>query len=154
MKRIRVASVLAAIAIALCLGSIASAQLKSPDDVKTALRILVQVSNDFKRQISNKNFARVPHENQEYKEAADGLRTAIKDEPDDFKAKVEAKLKDAVAAEQKVSDMSASATDADALMAEQNKAVTAMNTVFDLFPAELRPDPNAAPQRRNPPKTS
>jgi hypothetical protein len=153
-KPVRFAAVLAAIAIGLLSGSIAYAQLKSPDDVKTALRILVQVSNDFKRQITNKNFNRVPHENQEYKEAADGLRMAIKDEPADFKAKVEARLKDSVDAQQKVSDMSATATDPDALMAEQNKAVTIMNKIFDLFPADLRPDPNAAPMRRNPPKSS
>src|SRR5215468_6155046 len=87
------------------------AQLKSPDDVKTALKLLVQVSNDFKRQIGNKNFARVPHEYMEYTEAADALRTAIKAEPADFKAKVEPRLKTAVAAYQKISDMSANATD-------------------------------------------
>ena len=124
-----------------------SAQLKSPDDVKTALRLLVQVSNDFKRQITAKNFARVPHENMEYTEAAEALRTAVKDEPADFKAKVETRLKAAVAAEQKVSDMSANETDPDKLMAEHAKAVTAMNALFDLFPADLRPDPNAPPGR-------
>ena len=64
-------------------------QLKSPDTVKTALRLLVQVSNDFKRQITNRNFARVPHEYMEYTEAADALRMGIKDEPADFKARVE-----------------------------------------------------------------
>ena len=74
-----------------------AAQLKSPDDVKTALRLLVQVSNDFKRQINAKNFARVPHENMEYMEAADALRAAVKDEPADFKAKVETRLKAALA---------------------------------------------------------
>ena len=62
-----------------------AAQLKAPDDVKTALKLLVQVSNDFKRQITNKNFARVPHEYMEYTEAADALRSGIKNEPADFK---------------------------------------------------------------------
>src|SRR5678816_2042304 len=119
---------------------ISAAQLKSPDTVKTALRLLVQVSNDFKRQITNKNFARVPHEYMEYTEAADALRMSIKDEPADFKAKVETRLKAAVTAYQKVSDMSAKETDVDKLMAEHTKAVTAMNAVFDLFPAALRPD--------------
>jgi len=125
-------------------------QLKSTEDVRTALRLLVQVSNDFKRQITNKNFARVPHEYMEYTEAADALRSAIKDEPADFKAKVETRLKAAVAAYQKVSDMSANAkeTDVDKLMAEHAKAVTAMNAVFDLFPAALRPDPNLPPPGR------
>src|SRR5678815_876614 len=93
-------------------------QPKSPEDVKTALRLLVQVSNDFKRQITNKNFARVPHEYMEYTEAADALRMSIKDEPADFKAKVETRLKAAVAAYQKVSDLSGKETDVDKLMAE------------------------------------
>ena len=56
------------------------------------------MSNDFKRQITAKNFARIPHENMEYTEAADALRSAIKDEPADFKAKVETRLKAAVTA--------------------------------------------------------
>src|SRR5256885_5513220 len=106
MKRTRkILAILASIAFVLALaGPILAAQLKSPDDVKTALRLLVQVSNDFKRQITNKNFARVPHEYMEYTEA-DALRTVIKDESADFKAKVENRLKAVVAAEQKVSDM-------------------------------------------------
>src|SRR3989442_322768 len=150
MKRTRkILAILASIAFVLALaGPIFAAQLKSPDDVKTALRLLVQVSNDFKRQIANKNFARVPHEYMEYTEAADALRGAIKDEPADFKAKVETRLKAAVGAAKKVSDMSGNATDADKLAAEHAKAVTAMNAVFDLFPADLRPDPNAPPPGR------
>src|SRR5215470_2794995 len=146
--RKKIPAVLASIGFVLMLAApIWAAQLKSPDTVKTALRLLVQVSNDFKRQITNKNFARVPHEYMEYTEAADALRMSIKDEPADFKAKVETRLKAAVAAYQKVSDMSATAkeTDVDKLLAEHTKAVTAMNAVFDLFPAALRPDPNLPP---------
>src|SRR5215475_13098978 len=118
---------LASIGLVLTLAMpILAAQLKSPDTVKTTLRLMVQVSNDFKRQISAKNFARVPHEYMEYTEAADAVRTAIKDEPADFKAKVETKLKAAVAAYQKISDMSSKTPDADQLTAEHGKAVTAM----------------------------
>lgn len=124
---------------------LSAAQLKSPDDVKMVLRLLVQVSNDFKRQITNKNFARVPHEYMEYTEAADALRMVIQVEPADFKAKVETRLKAAVTAYQKVSDMSANTPDVDKLTAEHGKAVTAMNSLFDLFPANLRPDPNTPP---------
>jgi hypothetical protein len=150
MKRTKkVAVVLMTVGFALALAApVWAAQLKSPDTVKTALRLLVQVSNDFKRQITNKNFARVPHEYMEYTEAADALRTGIKDEPADFKAKVEMRLKAAVAAYQKISDMSAKATDPGPLMAEHSKAVTAMNAVFDLFPADMRPDPNLPPPGR------
>jgi hypothetical protein len=103
-----------------------------------------------KRQITAKNFARVPHEYMEYTEAADALRSAIKDEPADFKAKVETRLKAAVEAAKKVSDMSANTPDADKLMAEHDKAMTAMNAVFELFPADRRPDPNAPPRRGAP----
>jgi hypothetical protein len=124
-----------------------AAQLKAPDDVKRGLTLLVQVSNDFKRQIGAKNFTRIPHEYMEYTEAADALRSIIKDEPADFKSKVETRLRAAVAAYQKVSDMSSKTPDVDTLMTEHGKAVTAMNALFDLFPAALRPDPNAAPGR-------
>ena len=147
MKGIRKSlAVLAAVAAVLTVAVPASAQqLKSTEDVRTALRLLVQVSNDFKRQITNKNFARVPHEFMEYTEAADALRMGIKNEPADFKNRVETRLKAAVAAYQKISDMSAKATDPNPLMAEHAKAVTAMNAVFDLFPADMRPDPNLPP---------
>ena len=139
----------AAVGLVMTLTPAASAQqLKSPEDIRTALRLLVQVSNDFKRQITNKNFARVPHEYMEYTEAADALRMATKDESADLKAKVETRLKAAVAAYQKVSDMSAKETDPDKLLAEHAKAVTAMNALFDLFPAALRPDPNLPPPGR------
>ena len=145
----KILAVLASIGFVLALATpFLAAQLKSSDDVKTALRLLVQVSNDFKRQITNKNFARVPHEYMEYTEAADALRMAIKGEPADFKAKVETRLKTAVTAYQKISDMSGKTPDADKLMAEHGKAVMAMNAVFDLFPAALRPDPNAPPPGR------
>jgi hypothetical protein len=151
MKRTRKAlAVLASVGFVLTLAApaLAQAQLKAPDDVKTALRLLVQVSNDFKRQITNKNFARVPNEFKEYTEAADALRSSIKDEPANFKMRVETRLKAAVAAYQKVSDMSAKETDVDKLMAEHGKAVTVMNAVFDLFPADMRPDPNLPPPGR------
>ena len=145
----KILAILASIGFVLTLAApIFAAQLKSPDTVKTALRLLVQVSNDFKRQITNKNFARVPHEYMEYTEAADALRMGIKAEPADFKNKVETRLKAAVSAYQKISDMSGSATDPDKLMAEHAKAVTAMNAVFDLFPADFRPDPNLPPPGR------
>jgi hypothetical protein len=151
MKTARIAGVVMTIAVVLLMASTVSAQLKSPDDVKTGLRLLVQVSNDFKRQITAKNFARVPREFKEYTESADAVRTAVKDEPAAFKAKVETRLKAAVDAYQKVSDMSTTTPDADKLMAEHAKAVTVMNALFDLFPPELRPDPNA-PAGRGAPK--
>ena len=147
MKTARLAGIVSAIALLLSALGV-SAQLKSPDGVKTGLKLLVQVSNDFKRQINAKNFARVPHEYAEYDEAAGSLRSAVKDEPADFKSKVETRLRAAVAEYKKISDMSLNAPDADKMMAEHAKAVTAMDAVFQLFPADLRPDPNAPPPGR------
>src|SRR5262252_266093 len=98
MKPARMTTVLGTIGVALLGVAPLAAQLKSPDDVKRALTLLVQVSNDFKRQIGAKNFQRIPHENMEYTEAADALRATIKEEPADFKTKVETRLKAAVAA--------------------------------------------------------
>jgi hypothetical protein len=146
----RIAYTVAAVASVLTLATPVSAQqpLKSPDDVKTALKLLVQVSNDFKRQITNKNFTRVPHEFMEYTEAADALRMSTKDEPVAFKNRVDMRLKAAVTAYQKVSDMSGKETDPAKLLAEHAKAVTAMNALFDLFPADMRPDPNLPPPGR------
>jgi hypothetical protein len=148
MRAGRIVVVLATIGCALLVASTVAAQLKSPDKVKVALKLLVQVSNDFKRQITAKNFARLPHEYMEYTEAADALSAGIKDEPADLKTKVETRLKAAVTAYQKVSDMSAKTPDAERLMTEYGKAVTAMNAVFNLFPADLRPDPNTPPPGR------
>ncbi len=150
MKRLSTTfAVLASIGAILTLAAPARAQqLKAPDDIKMTLRLLVQVSNDFKRQITARNFARVPHEFMEYTEAADAVRSAMNGESADLKAKVEKRLKAAVAAYQNVSDMSAKETDVDKLMAEHAKAVTAMNALFDLFPAALRPDPNLPPPGR------
>lgn len=148
MKPAHIKIILRTIGMVLLVVAPLAAQLKSPDDVKRGLTLLVQVSNDFKRQIGAKNFQRIPHEYMEYMEAADALRATIKDEPSDFKAKVETRLKAAVTAYQNVSDMSSKMPDVDKLMAEHAKAVTAMNAVFDLFPANLRPDPNLPPPGR------
>ena len=120
MKRLRKSlAVLGCVGFVMALAPVVTAQqLKSPDDVKTALKLLVQVSNDFKRQITNKAFTRIPHEYMEYTEAAEALRTSIKNDPNDFKSKVDAKLKTAVSAYQKISEMSAKETDVDKMMAE------------------------------------
>jgi hypothetical protein len=148
MKPAQIRTVLKTIGVVLLVVAPLAAQLKSPDDVKRGLTLLVQVSNDFKRQIGAGNFQRIPHEYMEYTEAADALRAVIKDEPADFKARVETRLKAAVTAYQRVADMSSKMPDVDKLMAEHARAVTAMNALFDLFPAELRPDPNVPPPGR------
>jgi hypothetical protein len=49
--------------------------------------------------------------------------------------------------------MSSTTPDADKLMAEHAKAVAVMNALFDLFPPELRPDPNETAGLRGAPKS-
>jgi hypothetical protein len=124
--------------------------LKSPDDVKTDLRILMQVTNDFDRQITRKTYTRLPHENQEFMEGAGALREAIANEPADFKAKVEPAIQTAVSIAQKVADMSSSNDDAK-LRAGHGELLKAVNAVFAFFPEDLRPDPNVQPGRGAPP---
>jgi hypothetical protein len=128
----------------------AAASLESPEQVKTALLLLVQVSNDMKMQITSANYARVPHENMEFADAGDGLRSAVAREPADLKRAVELKLKVAVEAAQHVADMS-DGKDQKKLLEAHGKVVTALNGLFTVFPADVRPDPNAQPRRQAPP---
>jgi hypothetical protein len=123
-----------------------AAPLKSPDQVKTALRLMMQVTNDFDRQITRKTYARLPHENMEFQEASEALRTAIAAEPAPFKAKSEKKITAALKAAQKTADESAAGQDAQ-LRADHAQMLKAVNAVFADYPADLRPDPNVQPGR-------
>jgi hypothetical protein len=129
---------------AVALSGARAADLKSPDQVKTALRLIMQVTNDFDRQITRKTYARLPHENMEFMDASGALRQAIADEPAPFKAKVEPKIKRAVDQAQKVSDESGKGDDAQ-LRAGHGELLKDVNAVFADFPKELRPDPNVQP---------
>ena len=124
-----------------------AADLKSPDQVKLALRLMMQVTNDFDRQITRKTYARLPHENMEFQEASAALRQAIADEPKAFQAKVGPAIDRALAAAQKVSDESGAGDDAQ-LREGHGQLLKAVNAVFAFFPAELRPDPNVQPGGR------
>lgn len=127
----------------------AQAALKSPGDVKTALRLMMQVANDFDRQIARKTYPRLPHENQEFQEATDALTKAIAGEPAAFKAKVGGEIGKARAAAQKISDESGAGQEA-TLRTDQGALLKAVNTVFENFPADLRPDPTVQPGRPAP----
>jgi hypothetical protein len=124
----------------------AQAALKSPEDVKTALRLMMQVTNDFDRQISRKTFPRLPHENEEFKEATDALTKAIAGEPSAFKTKVGGEIARARAAAQKIADESGAGQET-TLRTDQGALLKAVNAVFESFPADLRPDPNVQPGR-------
>lgn len=151
MKTLVKLSVLFAALVASASVSVAAqaAPLKSPDQVQMALRLMMQVTNDFDRQITRKTYARLPHENMEFQEASEALRSAIAAEPAPFKAQVEKSLTTAVKAAQKVSDESGAGQEA-TLRADQAQLLKAVNGVFDQFPKELRPDPNVQPGRPAP----
>ncbi len=115
--------------------------LKSPDDVKKALQMIMHVTNDFDRQITRKTYARLPHENQEFGEASEALVKSVANEPAPFKAKVDVALKEADAAAQAVSDKSSSNDEA-VLRAGHAEMLKKVNALFALFPEPMRPDPN------------
>ena len=130
----------------------AHAALKSPDDVKTALRLIMQVTNDFDRQITRKTFPRLPHENEEFKEASEALTKAIAGEPAAFKTKVGGQIAKARELAQKIADESGAGQEA-TLRADHGQMLKAVNAVFENFPADLRPDPNVQPGRPAPKAT-
>lgn len=127
-----------------------AADLKSPDAVKTGLRLFLQVEDDMNRKISGKNYDRLPHENQEFQEAVGVVRQGIAQEPADFKSKVEPLL-------QKVSDASAnvaklSGTHDDTQLNTALKQVTeAATAVIVMFPESVRPTPGQARGPGGPP---
>ena len=143
-RRLAMATLASAALCATTLTGARAADLKSPDQVKTALRLIMQVTNDFDRQITRKTYARLPHENMEFMEASGALRQAIADEPAPFKARVEPKIKRAVDQAQKVSDESAKGDDAQ-LRTGHGQLLKDVNAVFADFPKDLRPDPNVQP---------
>jgi hypothetical protein len=135
--------------LALAFGVMAAApaaQLKAPDAVKTSLRLMMQVTNDFDRQITRKTYERLAHENEEFVEASGALRQAVAGEPADFRAKVNAALDKALAAAKSTAEMSGTKDDAK-LRASHAEHLKAVNAVFAFFPADLRPDPNVQPGR-------
>lgn len=118
--------------------------VKSPQDVRVALRLMMQVSNDFTRQIDRKTFNRLPHENQEFHEASDALRQAMKGDPASFRARVEKKLVVVDARAQLIADESAKASETK-LRDDQNMMVRDLRELFGEFPTALHPDPNIKP---------
>lgn len=136
----------ASLGIAVTAMTAKAADLNSPDQIKTCLRILMQVTNDFDRQITHQNYARLTHENMEFMEGAEALRNALANKSADLRAEVAPALQKAVDAAQHVADMS-STNDDKKLRMGHGEMVKAVNAVFAYFPEDLRPDPNVAPGR-------
>jgi hypothetical protein len=148
MKHTRIISLLAACAVIVMAAQ--AADLKSPDKVKDALRLLAYVQADMASKLPGKAYDRLPHENQEFQEAAPALRDAIAAEPAAFRAKVEAQLKRAQGAANEVAEISKS-NDAGKIGAAVGAVDAALKPLNELFPQALRPVPGqlgTGPARR------
>lgn len=117
-----------------------AADLKAPDQVKNALRILAYVQNDMASKLPNKAYDRLPHENQEFQEAAVPMMESVAGEPAAFKAKVEALLKKAQAAANNMAEVSKT-NDEVKIKAAIQAVADALKPLNELFPENLRPIP-------------
>jgi hypothetical protein len=122
----------------LAISSPARAELKSPQSVKGALRVLNQVVGHTGRLITAKDYDRVGGEHGEFTEGAAMLREAIVNEPADFKAKVETALIEAVNASAALGTVGATKDD-DKLSAAHTAFAAKVKIVLELFPEDLRP---------------
>ncbi len=116
------------------------AEPQSPEMVKTGLHILAGIYGDMDRKLAAGQYDRLPHENQEFQEGSGAMRDAIAHEPAAFKSQVEAALKDALAAAQRVSDASKTHDKARVSSALAGLA-TSMKALNALFPPKLRAEP-------------
>jgi len=127
---------------ALLFGAVAAAQtaLKSPQSIKTGLRILNQVVGHTGRLIDAKNYDIVPREQQELDAGAALLHEAIAGEPASFKAKVGPLIDEAVRAGGAMG-AAAKAHDDAKLATTHDGLAAAVKSVIEQFPEDLRPKP-------------
>lgn len=137
MKPRVIALLLPALALSLSLPSLAAAPT-SPDKVKQALQVLAYVQADMASKLPNKAFDRLPHENEEFQEAAPALTDALAGDSADLRSKAGAMLKNAQAAAQKVADISKTHDEA-RIAAAVAEVDTALKALEGLFPADLHP---------------
>ena len=137
IRTVRCGLILAGVAW-LAASSAVAADLKSPEQVKNALRILAYVQDDMSRKLPTRSYARLPHENQEFQEAAVPMREAVAQEPADFKARVEVALNKALATANAMAQVSASNDDAKITAAVAAVAAD-LQKLNALFPEALRP---------------
>lgn len=94
--------------------------------------------------LTNRQFDRLPHENQEFQDASAAMRDAIADEPAAMQAQGSGFVAETLAAAQQVADSSKGhdATQAKAAIAALAASMHALN---ELFPAALRAKPGSMP---------
>jgi len=128
-----------ALAFCLIVPALAAAP-QSPDMVKNGLHILAGIYGDMDRKLTAGQYDRLPHENQEFEEGSGALRDAVAHDPAAFKDKVEAALKESLAAAQKVADESKS-HDKSKVSAALASLASSMKALNALFPPALRAEP-------------
>jgi cytochrome c556 len=121
-----------------------AADPKSPDQVHTALRILASVYADMDAKLQNRQFDRLPHENQEFQDGSGAMRDAVASDPPDFKTRVLSTLDATLAAAQQVADSSKS-HDAAQVKAAIDSLAASLQTLNGLFPESLRAEPGSVP---------
>ena len=117
-----------------------AADVKQPEQVKNALRILAYVQDDMSRKLTSGRYDMLPHENQEFQEAAVPMMESVTGEPETFKAEVETLLKKAQDAASHVAEVSVTKDKVQIEMAIEAVA-GALKPLNELFPEELRPVP-------------
>ena len=127
-----------------------AAELRSPDLVRTALRIFAGVYGDMSRKLAARQFDRLPHENQECQEAAQAMRDAIAGEPAEFKARVESVLAKTLAASTHVAEVSKSHDEAQ-VKAALAALADSMRELNVLFPEAVRTLPGTVGPHGAPP---
>ena len=140
MKCARFVSLFSAGACVVLLTGAQAADLKSPEKVQQALRILAYVQADMASKLPNKAYDRLPHENMEFQEAAPALRNAIAGESSTFQEKVEVQLKRAQVKANEVAEVSQT-KDEGKITAAVAAVAAALKPLNELFPEALRPVP-------------
>jgi hypothetical protein len=143
MKRIWMIPALIVLGGLLCAGPAgAQTALKSPQSVKTGLRIMNQVVGHTGRLIDSKSYDIVPREGQEFEAGAALLREGIASEPAAFKSKVDPLIEKALKASTAMGDAAKTHDDAK-LASMHDQFAAAVKLVVEQFPEDLRPKPGA-----------
>jgi hypothetical protein len=142
MRSTRTSYWLGAGVLLLAAAALAQTTFKSPDSVKTGLRIISQVVRHTGRLIDAKNYDQVPHETGEFDEGMQTLQEGVGTQATEFKAKLDPLLAKARVASNAMSAAAMAHNDPQ-LRSAHDQFATAVGSVVELFPADLRPKPPA-----------
>jgi len=113
---------------------------KSPESIKTGLRIMNQVVGHTGRLIAAKNYDQLPREGQEFEQGLAVLNEGIANESADFKTKIGPLLAKARVAANAMSE-AAQTHNESMLSLTHEQFAAAVKAVTDMFPEEMRPQP-------------